>query len=53
VVVLRARRAAVSWLFEAGNVGDAEAAALLGWLWHIGLLQGSEAQQEALGVMSR
>jgi hypothetical protein len=53
MVVLRARRAAVSWLFEAGSVGDAEAAALLGWLWHDGVLQGSGAQQEALAVISR
>lgn len=53
VLVLRARRAAVAWLFEAGSVGDAEASALLGWLWHDGLLQGSGAQQEALAVISR
>jgi hypothetical protein len=53
LVVLRARRAAVAWLFEASSVGDAEASALLGWLWHDGVLQGSRAQQEALAVITR
>lgn len=51
VLVLRARRAAVAWLSEASSVGDAEAAVLLGWLWHEGVLQGSRAQQEALAVI--
>lgn len=49
----RARRAAVAWLSEANSVGDAEASAMLGWLWHEGLLQGSRAQQEALAVITR
>lgn len=53
LVVLHARRAAVAWLFEASSVGDAEASALLGWLWHDGVLQGTRAQQEALAVITR
>lgn len=53
LMVWRARQAAVAWLWEANSVGDAEAAALLGWLWHEGVLQGSKAQQEALAVIKQ
>jgi hypothetical protein len=53
LAVWRARRAAVAWLVEASSVGDAEAASLLGWLWHDGVLQGSKAPQEALAVVSK
>lgn len=53
LVLWRARRAAVAWLSEASSVGDAEASALLAWLWHEGVLQGSRAQQEALAVINR
>lgn len=53
LAVWLARRAAVAWLVEASSVGDAEAASLLGWLWHDGVLQGTKAPQEALAVVSK